>query len=98
MPPGGECYNAFYKRALAYFRHQIAEQGDAGQEGALIIGNGRHAWALKRLLGDILGARTSTAPVKSGGEPYPGSLLEIKLPSLQLKPMYLAPAGDMQSL
>lgn len=97
-PPDGESYNSFYARALAFFKDQIGDAGKEPQEGILVIGNGRHSWALKRILSDIKTGTVSTKPVLSGGEPYPGSLLKIELPALTITPVYLSPAGESQSL
>lgn len=97
-PPDGESYNSFYARALAFFKDQIGDAGKEPREGILVIGNGRHSWALKRILSDIKTGTVSTKPVLSGGEPYPGSLLKIELPALTITPVYLSPAGASQSL
>lgn len=97
-PPDGESYNSFYARALAFFKDQIGDAAKKPNDGILIIGNGRHSWALKRILADIKSGKASTGVVASGGEPYPGSLLKIELPSLKITPIYLSPAGESQSL
>lgn len=97
-PPDGESYSAFFKRSVDFFRDQIRDAKAKPDEGILIVGNGRHSWALKQILSDVRSGESSTPKAAPHGEPFPGSLLKIELPSLKITPIYLTPAGDSQSL